>query len=200
MESTRFHLSLAPRKLLTQGLGLELPILPFPYAQPPRCHIYCYTASLGVTFAAWPFPEPQKLGPGFWFPPNLGKENPCCFSFPFPAKVWPVLPPLARTQGSGLLQPPCTLLPGCLASLPALQILSTQTLSSPSAKTATWSHGGRGHTVGVYMGSMVMGATVITETTGQTLPEEAPGGPQSSTRLPPPSSWTGRWLQVASGH
>lgn len=70
------------------------------------------------------------------------------FPFPFPANS------LAGTQGSGLLQPPCTLLPGCcLFPLPSIQTVPTY------SKTATWSHSRRGDPpLGfVYMGSMVMG-------------------------------------------
>lgn len=140
---------LAPGKLFAQGLGLQRPPsylrrTPLSYSVTPL--------SLGVTdFSALPFPpHPPKtqlqgsalpdLGKNLLFPTYLSPEDQC----PFPT--------LARAQG--LLQPPVTLVSGCLFPFSR----SSPNSSPTSAETAVWSHGRRWGT----HCSWLTGATVVT--------------------------------------
>lgn len=104
------------------------------------------------------------------------------FPFPFAAKVWHALPhwPEPRTGGCSSL---CV--PSCLGA--AFSCSPPCKLSPPSAKQRPGATAGGDTQLGfVHIGRMVMGVSVITETTDQTLPKEAPGGLQGSDQSPSP--------------
>lgn len=103
MESTCFHLSLAPRKLFTQGL----PILPF---LPPQALSYllphflfrCHFFSLGSHLPT------LKMWPRVLFSPQIWARRIHAVSLPLCCGSLACSSSLARTQDWGLLQPLCT--------------------------------------------------------------------------------------------